>query len=111
MKDREWAVIVVVVGFVLMLGIHAQYTHIRTKTFLHLPDNQSEICVELSGALKHPGTYICQAGISVKKLLENIPLAPQADRKKIPYNKILLSSQGLEIPKKKGRTKNSLEEK
>lgn len=117
MKLREWVVISVVMGFMLCAALVAEFSEVGAKTSLirEKREEKTVLTVTLSGAVEKPGNYECRPGSTLKQLLAKSGLTKQADRKKIPFKRVIYSSQTIEIPQKKRPVsrgmKISLEEK
>lgn len=112
MQTHEWFVIFLLLGFLGFLSITSHSTRIRAKETMTATHVKKNITVELYGEIENPGSYQCPIGTSLKELLQRAKIKRCADRKKIPFKKILLSDQRIEVPAKIGEPKkNSLEEK
>ena len=111
---REWAAIGAVFGFLIAITLISTCSQVHSKKDLAANAPPSSIIITLLGAVDAPGEYECRPGISVKELLKQTHLKSAADRKKIPFKRILFHTQVLEIPEKNpslsSKTKNSLVE-
>jgi len=99
---REWALIALVAGFFGAITFIAESSRVSKPKFSssieeHLP---SKIKIVLTGGVVQPGIYECDPGSRLGTLLSKIELLPAADRKKIPYKKVVYHSQSVEIPVK-----------
>lgn len=101
--NREWILIALVLGFFCFVVALSERTGIKVDTSkdMKIARSQQEIQITLEGAVQAPGVHSCTPGISLRALLSQVDLSKNADRKKIPYKKILYSSQRIEIPRKK----------
>lgn len=96
---REWVCFCLIIGFILSIFIiecAASFSGSSAKNSLIASKKKIEIT--LIGALKEPGTYSFEPGVSLGKVLKKKKLLSTADRKKLPSKKILLCSQTIEIP-------------
>lgn len=99
---REWATILLVIGFFLSINLIAKASSTNFST-ISMNQNSSKkmITVSLNGAIQNPGDYQCEPGCSLRELLTKAKMLKDTDRKKIPFKKILFTSQAIEIPQKK----------
>jgi len=116
MKRREWAVIALVVGFLISIVMVATLSEIREKKDIYITAEKNDLLqVTLSGAVKKPGTYFCKAGTTLKEVLSRAELTSFAHRELIQFKKVIYTSQNFEIPRKtgdnNGTEKNSFEQK
>ena len=117
MLIREWAIIGLLGGLLTTLLVVSKLSRIDSTVALEqeITESSKLIYITLSGSIQQPGTYSCRPGCILKELLAAVPLSGEADHKKIPYKKVLYSSQSIEIAAKKnrplGEKKISLEEK
>lgn len=100
MKIREWVSLFFILGFLGFSVIVAKASESRAKTTLLRNSNPKQLEIRVIGAVKNPGIYTCAPGASLKELLLKAKVKPGANRGKIAYKKILLSSQTIEIPEK-----------
>ena len=99
---REWAVIALVVGIILSLIAISWLSERRVdrqiaqakKSF----QSDALIAIEITGALKNPGTYFFKPGITLGEAVKDLELLKEADRRKIPKKRILFHPQKVEIP-------------
>ncbi|NGX58901.1 MAG: hypothetical protein KR126chlam3_00042 [Chlamydiae bacterium] len=101
MNLREWCVITFVLGFVAFAATVAKFSGFQAKKVLQDSPPPKTVSIHLSGAIRNPGHYACTPGTSLKELLKKAGIQPTANRRKIPFMKILLSDQEIQIPEKK----------
>lgn len=115
MKTREWLAITLVFGFLIMNFTITWCARYEAQQALLETPLKKNLNIELVGAIEKPGIYQCPFGSSLGELLKKVKLQPKANPKKIPFKKILLTDQRIEIPQKKEKVssgkKISLEEK
>jgi DNA uptake protein ComE-like DNA-binding protein len=108
MMLREWAVIALVLGFLVSIVVIAKFSEVKDRDLIiaengsKSPMHQMTLQVTLSGAVRKPGVYFCKPGSPLKELLKQAGLTPQAQKKKIDFKRIIYSSQSIEIPQKPG---------
>ncbi len=100
---REWffAFLVLLFGSLLVI-ISSPYIVISSEGKEESGDvnNQRKIQVLLSGDVKKPGLYEVDAGMSVKKLLQEAGMKKSADGKVLYGKKMLIRSCEIHVPKK-----------
>jgi hypothetical protein len=96
---REWAAIFLVLSLFLILGISSWRPSIRISG--SRPCEATQIEITLMGEVAQPGVYLVSPGTTVKEVLKSISLLKSADRRQIPFKKVLFSSQTLIIPARK----------
>lgn len=115
MKTLEWLAISVILGFLGMTSVITNFTRVKTNRILSETSLKNTLTIELVGAIEAPGFYQCPMGSALSEVLKSAVPSKKANIGKIPFKKILLSDQRIEIPEKKGkgrgRNKISLEEK
>jgi len=106
---REWVAIALVLGFFASVSLIAHFTQIRGDHLIeaYLPLEKREIEIVIKGAVKKPGIYSCRPGTSLKKLLDQAGISDEANRRKVPFKKILFSSQTIEVLPKKSASRES----
>lgn len=62
---------------------------------------QIEITIE--GAVNYPGSYAFSPGITLKEALKEAELLKTADRKQLSMQRVLLTSQTIQVPEKPKR--------
>ncbi len=100
MTIREWVATSLVLGFLAFAAVTANFSLTRAKNILYKTPPPKKLTIFLTGAVQNPGEYECTPGISVKELLKKTDLKSSANRRKIPFKKILLSDQTIQIPEK-----------
>jgi len=100
MKIREWVSLFLIFGFLGYNVIIAKGSESRAKATLIKNPEPKELKIQILGAVERPGIYTCAPGTSLKELLLKANVKPVANKGKIAYKKILLSSQTIEIPEK-----------
>lgn len=80
--------------------IVAKTSESRAKATLIKNPVPKQLEIQILGAVESPGIYTCAPGTSLKELLLTAKVKPAANKRKIGYKKILLSSQTIEIPEK-----------
>jgi len=100
---REWILIFGILGLVAALLVISQLSKVRHDQMLQTCIEQADraIAITLTGAIQRPGTYEVKPGTTLKDLLKNVPLAENAERKKVPLKKVFYSTQDIHIPHKK----------
>jgi len=100
-------------GFFGSICVIAKFSHVPSLRRENLTElSKEKITIHLRGAVKHPGIYTCDRGSCLNQLLRQVGLTKEADRKKIPFKKILFSPQTIYIfPKEQATKKFSLVEK
>lgn len=120
MKERlhvqEWISVGLVIGLIGSFAAISWISGVRVeKRFDALEKEISaapSIKIELLGAVERPGIYDFHPGISLKEILKEVALKPEADRRRVKNRTIFYDSQKVEIPYKKsvvkkGKQKNS----
>lgn len=70
--------------------------------------SKPEIHVSVNGAVKYPQSIILRKGATLRDLLEQVELTPEADITALNQDKVLRKGQKVKIPcKKKGRAKKA----
>lgn len=106
LSQREWIAIVTLLGFLVAGSIIEKNSRVKGRKILASQEKiePKTITVLLKGGVTHPGPYICKAGTSLKSLLSEAGLKKTALRRKIPFKKIIFTSQEIEIPEKRGNS-------
>ncbi|MDN3507133.1 MAG: hypothetical protein P0S96_07890 [Simkaniaceae bacterium] len=106
---KEWCSIALVLGFLAFLVVGANFSTVRAEKNLESTPPPKDLAILVVGAVENPGEYTCIPGTALQEVLKKAGLKSSANRRKIPFKKILLADQKIEITEKKAR--NSEEEK
>ena len=101
---REWVLILGICGLLASTVAVSQLSKVRSDEALQSCISRADqpLSITLTGAIERPGTYQVKPGTTLKDLLKEIPLADDAQRKKVPFKKVFYASQTVHIPKKRG---------
>src|SRR5690349_9260350 len=109
LPTHEWMAVIAILFFmtVLVLGIVVarQRAPLLTEPPHYLAEQEIEVFVE--GAVERPGIYRLAKGAKLQDLLEQLTLAPDADRTKIKILRKLHQGQVIKIPKVKAKKSKS----
>lgn len=103
LKSREWVSVFVVLALMLSLlavrlikdlALDVKYVKLEAEA------KNSQIAIYVTGAVQESEVYYVRPGVTVKSILEKAKLLNTADRKRIPFKKVLYHSQELAIPSK-----------
>ncbi len=108
---REWIAIALVGGLVILLAIVSWLPQLNLENevagYRVERAKQPTIEIVLEGAVSHPGSYTFAPGVTVREVLKATSLLKEANRKEIPFRKVLLTSQTLVIPHKEANIKKA----
>lgn len=96
---REWGAISLFLGLISTIFFVASFSD-QNRVKILPTQARALIEIKLTGAVKKPGIYHCEPGVTLKKLLGEVSLSKKADRKRIPFKKVLFSAQSIDIPEK-----------
>jgi|GEM_PF-3059901 len=99
---KEWCFIALVLGFLGLLGLNANFSTVHSKKLLKNTPPPKNLTIFVSGGVENPGDYVCQPGVALQEILKKAVLKSSANRRKIPFKKILIADQRIEIVEKKG---------
>lgn len=98
----EWTAVLLIFGAMATFCGIGWYQGHQANRFIQSEKGQktaeSNLAIELMGAVKKPGIYYVLPGTSLKQLLKQAGLRKEADRKKIHYKKIFYSEEAVRIP-------------
>lgn len=98
---KEWIIFYLFIGFIsslILIEIGSKACFISKNTYTV---SKKKIEIHLVGAIRKPGIYLCEPGVTLGQVIKQNKLLPNADRKQFSSKKILLCSQTIEIPFKK----------
>ncbi len=103
LKTREWASVCVVAALMISLvavrlikdlSLDVKYVQLEAEA------KNSQIAIYVTGAVQESEVFYVRPGVTVKSILDKAKLLNTADRKRIPFKKVLYHSQNLVIPSK-----------
>jgi NADH:ubiquinone oxidoreductase subunit F (NADH-binding) len=100
---REWIVMALFLGCLGMLICSSMISQSRAMKCVELSVHQADVkkvLVTISGAVKRPGSYLVPVGSSVREAVKLAGISKDADRKNIPYKRVILGSCEIEVSKK-----------
>jgi hypothetical protein len=99
---REWMAVIAILLFICTITLSILFARDR-EPLLEKPQylSEQEIEIIVEGSVEKPGIYRMHKGDTVKELLEQIQLAPDADLKRIKMGRKLHQGQLIRIPQDK----------